>query len=172
MCGVTNGHGWASVYSITKTRACSKQAQCNSFACTELLEGVGAGGYMKGAYITYNNSLRLVQCWRHFARAWAPVLPIVFSIRLYVNSNNYIIVPDLENYVVTTCTCMCRLFNDEHNNVRTVVLKPITSPQVLHMINTHSNICRLEQCWRPSARAWAPASPMLLCLRLYMNDKH
>ena len=26
-------------------------------------------GDMKGAYITYNNSLRLVKCWRHSARA-------------------------------------------------------------------------------------------------------
>ena len=63
------------------------------------------GVYMKGAYITYNNSLRLVQCWRHSARAWAPVLPILLPTRLhmYVNSNKYnviiIIVPDLGNYV-------------------------------------------------------------------------
>ena len=84
-------------------------------------------GDMKGAYITYNNSLRLVKCWRHSARAWAPVLPILLSIRLHVNSNNYIIiiVPDLGNYVawsLTICTCADCLMMGISDNIKLIFM--------------------------------------------------
>ena len=36
--------------------------------------------------VAYSNSWRLVQCWRHFARAWAPASPIPLYLTLYVNS--------------------------------------------------------------------------------------
>ena len=36
---------------------------------------------------------------------------------------------------------------------------------------TYSNSRRLVQCWRPPARAWAPASPTLFPWRLYVKNK-
>ena len=38
-------------------------------------------------------------------------------------------------------------------------------------VNTHITYCnfwRLVQCWRPSARVWAPATPMLFQFRLHV----
>ena len=42
---------------------------------------------MGNKHITYDNSLRLVQCWRLSARAWAPASPILLSTRLHVKKN-------------------------------------------------------------------------------------
>ena len=46
----------------------------------------GGGVSIQVAYI---NSWRLVQCWRLFARAWAPASPILLDPTLYVNNNTY-----------------------------------------------------------------------------------
>ena len=54
-------------------------------------------------HITYNNSLRLVQCWRPSARAWAPATPMLLSIRLHVNSNTYM-------YLLVNHTVMVQIF--------------------------------------------------------------
>ena len=100
---------------------------------------------MINTQITYSKSWRSVQCWRPFARAWTPASSMLFLSRLYSTKHTTIPTSSLFKY----CTWI--------------------DTQSIVMVNTqitYSNFWRLVQCWKLSARAWAPATPMLFPLRL------
>ena len=64
------------------------------------------------------------------------------------------------NYIYTNSTILVdRLIHNTGN-----ILMWCVNTKIIHF-----NFWRWVQCWRPSARDWAPASPILLLLNLYMN---
>ena len=106
-----------------------------------------------------------MQCWRLLTRAWAPATPILLSTRLYMNRNIIIclLVHDLKVMWLKMKTklmgihiCTCTYVQERQWKLPPSWWTLFTDFTSMSKQITHSNFCRLVQCWSPSARAWAP----------------